>query len=249
MNVNNSKKILSYLRNGDFAHPGEIEAIELTMKSIVKNPNQYLLDIGCGLGGTAYYLQKHGWGKVVGLDIDSEVIIHAKQLYPDVPFINCDVIQAQDFLQNKKFNVIYFFTSFFCFQLQQECLLRLTQSAEKNCELVIFDYSRLQQHAIPNPFHHSKTSTQFNPIYLKEFKEMLENTGWSYKTSIDISAQFKQWYIQLLHQFNNKRNELIKQFDLELCDAMYDGYVRLLDEMEKKNIGGIIVYATRQSEQ
>lgn len=34
--MNKSKQLLSYLRQGDFAHPGEIEAIELAIHSIVK---------------------------------------------------------------------------------------------------------------------------------------------------------------------------------------------------------------------
>lgn len=73
--MNDSKQLLSYARRGDFAHPGEIKAIQLAMSPIAKNPSQRLLDVGCGLGGTAHYLQQHGWGEVVDVDIDGELMI------------------------------------------------------------------------------------------------------------------------------------------------------------------------------
>ena len=51
------KKLLSFLRDGDFAHAGETEAINLLMGQFRKKRIQYILDVGCGLGGTAHYLQ------------------------------------------------------------------------------------------------------------------------------------------------------------------------------------------------
>lgn len=53
-----TKQILAMLREGDFAHPSEIEAIEVSLSPIAKNSENRLLDVGCGLGGTAHYVQK-----------------------------------------------------------------------------------------------------------------------------------------------------------------------------------------------
>jgi len=46
------KRLVSYLRNGDYSHPGEAESIDLVISLINKNKNNKLLDVGCGLGGT-----------------------------------------------------------------------------------------------------------------------------------------------------------------------------------------------------
>ena len=91
--MSQSKQILSFLRDGNYAHPGEIEAIQLTMQSIAKNPQQLLLDVGCGLGGTAHYLQTYGFGKVTGLDIDHGLITAAKRHYPDVITAEASVLK------------------------------------------------------------------------------------------------------------------------------------------------------------
>ncbi|MCW8472333.1 hypothetical protein OQJ19_17010 [Fluoribacter gormanii] len=55
-----TKQILAMLREGDFAHPSEIEAIEVSLSPIAKNSENRLLNVGCGLGGTAHYVQKKG---------------------------------------------------------------------------------------------------------------------------------------------------------------------------------------------
>ena len=62
MNSITGKQILALARGGDYAHPGEEEAIELVMAPVAKRPDQVVLDVGCGCGGTAHYLADHGWG-------------------------------------------------------------------------------------------------------------------------------------------------------------------------------------------
>ena len=54
MNSYLGKEILSIIRDGNYAHPGEEEAIELTFQDIPKNSHRQMLDVGCGRGGTAH---------------------------------------------------------------------------------------------------------------------------------------------------------------------------------------------------
>jgi hypothetical protein len=60
MNSYQGKQILALVRDGDFAHAGEEEAIERAMRAVPKDRNRLILDAGCGRGGTAAYLQHHG---------------------------------------------------------------------------------------------------------------------------------------------------------------------------------------------
>ncbi|HAT6979783.1 TPA: class I SAM-dependent methyltransferase [Legionella pneumophila] len=119
-----TKQILSMLREGDFAHPGEIEAIELSLLPIAKNSEARLLDVGCGLGGTAHYVQKKGWGTVTGVDIDSDLIDRAKTSYPDVQFICEDILNSTKIV-HKSFQCIYSFSAFFCFTSQEICVKKI----------------------------------------------------------------------------------------------------------------------------
>lgn len=237
-----SKLAQAYLRGGDFSHPGEIEAIQCTMNPIDKNSKQLLLDVGCGLGGTASYIQTHGWGKVTGIDIDQEVLDYAKKHYSNISFFLCDASQSHDFFQEKKFQVIYLFCSFFCFSKQEESLTSLSQVAARDCHLIIFDYSLLVDYSLDDPFVWSKNSPHFYPID-SSIDLKLKNSGWYMQDQVDISNKLKKWYEQFITTFDEKRDGYIKQFGEELFNGMYRGYSCLLDHICQKKIGGSIIYA------
>ena len=241
-----TKQILAMLREGDFAHPGEIEAIELTLSPIVKNSKARLLDVGCGLGGTAHYVQKEGWGFITGVDIDKSFITHAQLHYPDTQFVCEDILQG-DRLPHQSFQCIYSFSAFFCFVSQELALKNLSQLAAPGGALVLFDYSRPDATLIQSPFPWSKTASRFYPIYLPELKTQLSSTGWRFKESIDLSQHFIRWYTLLLQNFEQKRERVEQQFGQQAWDVLYSGYSQLLMDLNTEKIGGIAVYALRDN--
>ncbi len=237
-----TKQILAILREGDFAHPGEIEAIELILSSVIKDSKARWLDVGCGLGGTAHYIQQKGWGQVTGIDIDESLIHHAKSHYPDLRFV-CDDILKCDSLPQQSFECIYSFSAFFCFVSQEMALKNLSRLAASNATLVLFDYSRPNATLIQSPFPWSKTASLFSPIYLPELKAQLTSTGWRFKESIDLSQNFIHWYTLLLHQFKQKRDRVEQQS----WATLFAGYRQLLTDLNTQKIGGIAVYASRDN--
>ena len=76
--------ILSVVRNGDYAHPGEEDSIRLAMEDFPLDRRRKILDVGCGRGGTAYYIQSQGWGRVTCFDIDEVSIEYANLTYPTI---------------------------------------------------------------------------------------------------------------------------------------------------------------------
>src|SRR5689334_15460967 len=93
MNSPQGKAILALVRNGDYAHPGEEDAIALVAGMVPRTGNCRVLDVGCGRGGTAQWFHEHRWGDVVGLDIDAESIAYARRTYPGIEFHACDVLE------------------------------------------------------------------------------------------------------------------------------------------------------------
>lgn len=244
MTSKSAKEILSYVRKGDFAHPGEIDAIEMVLKPISKNKNQLVLDVGSGLGGTAHYVQTHGWGKVTGLDLDDELIQYATLNYPDTDFTCSDILHAHEHI-SKKFDLIYSFSAFFCFKSQLQALKQMASFAKPQTNLVIFDYSRFSQGAYQSPFPWSSTASQFNPIYLPEFEQWLLDAGWHLRKTVDICADFEKWYTQLLQLFEVKREEILSRFDVDVFNKMGIGYHQLLMDIKSHQIGGMIIYAEK----
>ncbi len=240
-----TKLLLSYLREGNFAHPGEINAIELVMQEIKKDAHQRILDVSCGLGGTAHYLQQNGWGKVVGIDIDKNVLLDAKMQYPDMEFHHCNVMEVDQHFFHQQFDVIYLLSAFFCFTSQLNSLAALSKVAAENCTLAIFDYASLSKEKLESPFSWSQISRQFQPIELDIMKQMLKNAGWTFKESRDITPQFEGWYEDLLERFDQKKSQAVLKFGEDIFNRMYEGFHQLLKDIKARKIGGIILYATQ----
>lgn len=252
ISMNNRKLLLAYIRKGDHAHAGENEAIELALKEIPKRAPQHLLDVGCGLGGTASYVHKQGWGKVSGIDIDREMISYAKIHYPQIYFHQGDVVNLPKVFTNLTFDVIYSFNAFFSFPDQETSLKAMAAVATNDAKLVIFDYSSPGIFKLDNPFYDRYTQSNsgkfFFPINMHEIEKQLQRTGWELNKMIDLSPKFDTWYRWLIAEMEKQKTDLIRLFTEETYLDLYNGYRHLLDQMHQNAIGGIVIQAIHKHE-
>jgi len=121
MNSPQGKAILALVREGDYAHPGEEEAIDAVTNDLPRTSIHRVLDIGCGRGGTANWFYQHKWGEVVAIDIDANSIDYAQKTYPQVQFHACDVTDVNQ-LSLPSFDLAYLFNSFYAFPDQRAAL-------------------------------------------------------------------------------------------------------------------------------
>ncbi len=131
---------------GDYAHAGEEEAIKKVFSKLAKNKKSNILDVGSGRGGTANFIQKHGWGTVTGIDIEKESIQYSKSKYPEVKFYVCDACSEKELkavLNEQKFDIIVLFHSLCVFPKQSKAIAALRTVAHDNSKLIIFEYESL----------------------------------------------------------------------------------------------------------
>lgn len=236
------KEIASFVRDGDFSHPGEVEAIQKVLQYMEKKETNILLDVGCGLGGTASYIKKCGYGNPVCIDIDQNNIDYALNKYPDIEFYCCDVLKSKELFKKQQFDIIYLISSFLTFDKQQESLATLSKLGKINSTLVLFDYTASSIHNLPNL---SWTAKLHTPIDKQSIKNMLKMSGWELTNSIDLSANFLQWYLDLMKIITAKKEDIIKKFGLNEYNSIFATY-DFYTECYKNNIlGGCIITARR----
>jgi len=250
--INLPRLLLAKVRDGDFAHAGDKEAIDIvlnkTKQLIKKNPTEKkeALDAGCGLGGTACAFQDSGFD-VNGIDSDAAAIEHAKKHYPHIPFIEGDILKIAEIFPKKHFSLIYLFNVFYALkERQRESLHHLAKIAKPGAILVIFDYTHRnldKPHGLID-----LAGTPMAPIVPGLLHKWLEETGWEIVEETDLSPQFKQWYSDFLIKFENKREELLQQFTQEAFDKVYDTFSQLLKQLNAEIIGGTAVYARRTNQ-
>ena len=237
MNMNSfeGKRILALIRDGDYAHAGEEEAIERVFRAVPKHAGIWLLDVGCGRGGSAEYLRRHGWGRVEGIDRDAESIEYARATYPEVGFHACDVLDVPRTI-TRTFDVIYMLNAFYAFDRQADALAGLRKVAKPGARLVIFDYTLgAKAGDTPNPM-------MPHAIRLSEIAATLHETGWEPGVVEDLSADYARWYATFVERIQLKRAEIEKIGGAESYDFVLSMYSGLHDVIAQGGLGGAIVH-------
>jgi len=245
MNHPEGKRLLATVRGGDYAHAGEEEAIHLLWERLPKIPSQSCLDAGCGRGGTAAFVQAHGWGTVTGVDIDSTSVTEAAAKHPDIPFHALDIAEAGGKFP-RQFDIIYAFNAFYAFPDQPAALESLAAAAKPEAELCLFDYVDRGGFSA-DPFARKPESALWQPIDLERFPAQLEAAGWKMASRLLIHDAYRRWYETLTGRFSEQREALLKEFPTDLVNYATDYYRALLAAIEHGALGGAIIYAERMA--
>ncbi len=176
------------------------------MVAVPRQSEQYLLDAGCGRGGTAAYLQAGGWGQVTGIDLDADSIKEAAAAYPGIAFRACDIYQLEQQLE-PGFALVTLFNVLYALDDQRRALGALARVARPAARLVILDYidrrltegdeaGQLSQGFLPNP---PKPA---------EIEDSLVDAGWQLESLVSIDERYERWYSQLVAKIEAKRGEI-----------------------------------------
>lgn len=237
MNSFEGKCILALIRDGDYAHAGEEEAIERSFRSIPKNPGNWMLDVGCGRGGSADYLRRNGWGHVEGIDRDAESIEYAHTTYPEIGFHVCDVLDIARTV-TRTFDVIYMLNAFYAFDRQRDALAELRKVAKPSAQLVIFDYT-----VGPKSPGEQAPALMPHAIRLSEIAAMLREAGWEPGTVEDLKVEYARWYATFVERVQLKRTEIEKIGGTDWYNFVFSMYSGLHGEIASGGLGGAIVHA------
>jgi ubiquinone/menaquinone biosynthesis C-methylase UbiE len=241
MNSATGKAILSLVREGDYAHPGEERAIDLVFAPLAMDPARQLLDIGCGRGGTADYVRSHGWGQVAGVDIDAETLAEAARRYPEVSFVAADVTGIGDLWQGR-FDLLYLFNSFYAFPDQPRALGEMARVARPGATLVLFDYTAA---AGTVRFPDREQAANWTPLDLERLPQQLRDAGWELVCAQDVSSSYLAWYRELCGRIEAQQEEITRRFGREWYDHVHAVYADLLALIEAGTVGGAVIRATR----
>lgn len=248
--IDDPRKLLAKIRQGDFAHAGDREAIDIVMKKMMDAkfiPSQkklYVLDVGCGLGGTADYIREHHSHDITGIDKDANAIKHATDNYPKCKFFSCSAADSNKQFPSTQFELIYLFNVFYAISEKEEVLKSLAEIAKPETMLVIFDYVNMGR----DEKYHLKdlAGKEMYPVLAKPLLDFMARTGWLLLEFVDLSENFISWYKDFLDKLIHQREELLKEFSDTAYQKVHDTFSALLRDLESKQLGGGVWYAKRK---
>jgi 2-polyprenyl-3-methyl-5-hydroxy-6-metoxy-1,4-benzoquinol methylase len=203
------------------------------------NPNfdRQILDVGCGLGGTADYLYSNGYGNVTGIDIDPELIDYAQSKYPYINFETLPAEKAASYFKKHTFHLVYFFSSMYCMENKKQVIDSIRPLIKPDGYLIIFDYIMGVHYQGENPFSDNQTKS-FEPLSLSEMEKFFTSNRWQIDRLEDLSQEFLSWYMNVLAKLNQNREYLAEQYTEQCFNRVYKRFSSLVDLINSKRLGG-----------
>ncbi len=248
MKERNPRILLARLREGDYAHPGDTEAIDIFLEQLARfeHPHfKHILDVGCGRGGTAEYVRQKLSSSspllINGIDIETQAIEYAKDHYPDVVFHRCNV-DAIEQIGNQQFDLIYFFSVLYALESssQQEIFHKLSRIAQPGAIIAISDYVLLDEDRHPIVDFANKPMC---PPSLTELKTWLNQSGWEIIGEFDLWDKYQRWYDLFLKRLDTLKESLLLEFESETISVVRDTFQTILNKINEKIWNGSLIYA------
>jgi len=232
------KASLALVRNGDYAHPGEEASIALVAGMIPAGASRRILDVGCGRGGTAAWFHRHGWGEVVGIDLDAASIDYAGRTYPGVAFHACDV-GALGGLGLAPFDLAYLFNSFYAFADQRGALGEIRRVCRDGAHLAIFDYT-MPRGVLPP----SELGGEIGrPLVIDEVTGAMRAQRWRPLAVTDLTDRYVGWYDDLLSRFRSNEAAIVAMSARAWYEYVVSWYGALRDALAERRLGGAVILA------
>lgn len=248
--LNSSRLLLSQLRGGDYAHAGDIEAIEIVLEKVLslapQVKNEAALDVGCGFGGTANYLYQHGFKNVHGMDLDQAAVYYAKDKYPSIDFKAADALNIDTIYSPHQFSFLYLFNVIYAIQDKALLLKKLANIAKPGSLLVIFDYA--QGKNLLEKSMKDLAGESMYPIQMNSLQKELRNAGWKIVEITDMTSHYIIWYKRLLEKLSAQSPLLKKDFSAEDLSKVEKTFTFLLNQLEQGNLESVIIYARKEGE-
>ena len=234
MNSFDNKSFLARIRGGDFAHPGEEDAIDLVLSHVGPAPGETVLDAGCGLGATADAIGRKAGASVVGVDLDADTVGYANSRYPDRRFVAGDITRLGK-LGLPAVDVIYAFNSLYACDDLEACFAAFREVANARARIAVFDYIAYDAGALAEadclpPSVHS----------MAEMRQAPELQGWTCTGIVNLDQEYIGWYGRFLARMDENREALGAARSSAFFDEVRKKYADMRLCLERGVLGGAL---------
>jgi len=216
-----------------FISTGGLETTEKFVGQLDLTPSCRVLDVGCGIGGSSFYMaQKYG-ATVLGVDLSRNMLKVAQMKLQKLPqevkekvtFCLTDITK-HDYAENS-FDVIY----------SRDCLIHIGEKKKlfdlfykwlaPGGRLLISDYCEGEK-GLTEEFLQYKRQRGYDLRTVKVYGDLIKSSGFSVVHADDVTDMFENVLRKELAKFDVTKNEFTKKFSIKDYTDITEGWEQKL---------------------
>ena len=206
------------------SHGGE-ETTAKFCRELDLRPGQKVLDIGCGVGGSAFYMARHYGADVFAIDLSQNMISIAKDYWNGQPSgiqhrVQFHIEDATKMAYPENFyDVVYSRDTVLHIFEKKQLFENLLKCLKPGGKLMISDYCRGEgEHTMG--FRKYVKLRGYQLITINEYRKMLERVGFEDIEAKNNSAYFKQLLNDGLKTLKENKTDIVDEYSEEDYDYL-----------------------------
>lgn len=211
----------------NFICPGGLESTEEVVVKLNLQPDQLVLDVGCGLGGAAFLMaQKYG-AHVTAMDLSSNMITSALERaseYKDgvVQFEVADVTKRE--FPKESFDVIFSRDTLLHIKDKHALIWSFYRWLKPGGKVLITDYCCGSNVPWSKPFADYVSKRGYHLLPVDQYAQIFRDVGFAHVESEDRTEQFVDMLNKELHFVKTNIASLAAEISADECRSLVQGW-------------------------
>ncbi|MCB9642829.1 MAG: methyltransferase domain-containing protein [Myxococcales bacterium] len=206
----------------DFTSTGGLAVVKELCASLELRPGMRVLDVGSGLGGTAFYMAKTYGVEVLGVDLSEQMIEITNDRVKEretqgIRFVLDDVCTMP--LEEQSFDLVWSRDCFLHIPNKDVLLKKLYSLTKPGGHILVTDYAR-RKGQVSEEFERYFTKSGYHLLDLEAYGALFEQAGY---VDVEASDRTKR-FVELLHQemelLQSERERFLADFPAEDLDYL-----------------------------
>jgi phosphoethanolamine N-methyltransferase len=176
----------------DFVSTGGLESTKAICATLSLTPGQSVLDVGSGLGGSAFYMAKNFGVNITGVDILPSMVSEASARADErgvdsVSFINADILEIE--LPEKSYDLAYSRDALMYIEDKIALFTKIRSLLKPGAALCVTDYGRGPD-PLPGDFIEYEKDAGYFLLQPEAYGKVLETVGFTNVEALDKTDEF-----------------------------------------------------------
>lgn len=212
-----------------FVSTGGAQTTEEFCQKLDLQPGQKVLDVGCGTGGSAFYMSRKYGVEVRGLDLSTNMVTLALENQAEcelevrnkICFEITDITKCS--FEDNSFDVIYSRDTLLHIGDKEVLFSNFRKWLKPGGKLLISDYCRGdQEHS--EKFLRYVSQRGYHLLTVKDYGSLLTKVGFQNVDAVDLTQYFIGILEKEMKLFNQDKDSFVEDFSVEDFDAIVGGW-------------------------